>query len=165
LSAKSSCSESTGKSTLAARLATEYGTGYVAEYGRELWEAKAGRLERDDLRLIAEEQVAREEKAAERAVRFLFCDTTPLTTRFYAEEMFGVVDPAVERLAGREYAHVFLCAPDFPFVQDGTRRDAAFRQRQHAWYERELARRGAAYDVLIGTVEERCARVRAVLGG
>lgn len=155
--------ESTGKSTLAARLAAEHGTAYVAEYGRELWEAKAGRLARDDLRAIAEEQVAREEKAAERAVQFLFCDTTPLTTRLYAEEMFGVVDPAVERLAGREYAHVFLCAPDFPFVQDGTRRDAAFRQRQHAWYERELARRGMRYDLLTGTVDERCAQVRAVL--
>ncbi|MBL9210206.1 MAG: AAA family ATPase [Opitutaceae bacterium] len=155
--------ESSGKSTLAARLATEHGTAYVAEYGRDVWAAKSGRLERDDLRAIAEEQVAREEKAAERAVRFLFCDTTPLTTRFYAEELFGAVDPAVERLAGRPYAHVFLCAPDFPFVQDGTRSDAAFRQRQHAWYESELARRGVPYDVLTGTVEERCARVRAVL--
>lgn len=155
--------ESTGKSTLAARLAKEHGTAYVAEYGRERWEAKAGRLERADLRLIAEEQVAREERAAERAVRFLFCDTTPLTTRFYAEEMFGDVDPVVERLAGREYAHVFLCAPDFPFVQDGTRRDADFRARQHAWYERELVRRGMRYDLLTGTVGERCAQVRAVL--
>jgi len=157
--------ESTGKSTLAARLATEHGTAYVAEYGRELWDAKAGRLARDDLRAIAEEQVAREDLAAERAVRFLFCDTTPLTTRLYAEEMFGVVDPAVERLAGREYAHVFLCAPDFPFVQDGTRRDAAFRARQHACYERELARRGVRYDLLTGTVDKRCAQVRARLLG
>lgn len=155
--------ESTGKSTLAVRLAQEHGTAYVAEYGRERWEAKAGRLARDDLRAIAEEQVAREVAAAERAVRFLFCDTTPLTTRFYAEEMFGAVDPEVERLAERAYAHVFLCAPDFPFVQDGTRRDAAFRARQHAWYERELARRGMRYDLLTGTVDGRCAQVRAVL--
>lgn len=157
--------ESTGKSTLAARLAAEHGTAYVAEYGRELWDAKAGRLAYEDLRAIAVEQVAREDAAAERAGRFLFCDTTPLTTRFYAEEMFGAVDPEVERLAGRAYAQVFLCAPDFPFVQDGTRRDAAFRERQHAWYERELARRGVRYAVLTGAVEERVAQVRAMLGG
>lgn len=156
--------ESSGKSTLAVRLAEEFDTAAVAEYGRELWERKGGRLGRDDLRAIAVEQTAREQEAAERAVRFLFCDTTPLTTRFYAEELFGEVDPEIERLAGRPYDCVFLCAPDFPFVQDGTRRDAAFRARQQAWYEAELARRRVPYALLTGSVAERCAQVRAVLG-
>ncbi len=114
---------------------------HVAEYGRELWEERAGQLAFADLLRIAEEQVAREQEAAGRAREWLVCDTTPLTTLFYSHVMFGCADPALEALAGRPYDVVVLCQPDFPFVQDGTRQDETFRARQHRWYEAELARR------------------------
>ncbi|WP_414660497.1 AAA family ATPase [Horticoccus sp. 23ND18S-11] len=156
--------ESSGKSTLAAALAAELGTTHVPEFARELWDARRGVLVFDDLRTIAIEQVQREDAAARRAVRKVFCDTSALTTRLYSLEMFGRVDPEVERLAARRYDHVFLCAPDFAFVQDGTRRDAAFRQRQHAWYEAELARRGMRYQTLGGSLVDRMEQVKAALG-
>jgi HTH-type transcriptional regulator, transcriptional repressor of NAD biosynthesis genes len=157
--------ESTGKSTLAAMLANVFGTRHVAEYGRELWEAKHGALAFEDLRAIAEEQIEREERAMRRdgVNRFIFCDSTPLTTLMYSLEMFGRADPVLEQLAKRSYAHVLLCAGDFPFVQDGTRRDAAFRERQQAWYQSELTRRGISFQVLTGTSEERVAQVKRLL--
>lgn len=93
--------ESTGKTTLAAALAQEFATTHVAEYGRELWEQRGGQLDFDDLLEIAREQVRREETALlDPAIRrFLFCDTTPLTTLFYLNELFNRAAPELESLA------------------------------------------------------------------
>ena len=156
--------ESSGKTTLARALAQDLGTAWVPEVGRELWEAQGGRLDYADMRRIAEGQAAREEALLAGATRWLVCDGSALTTVFYSLDGFGRVDPAVRRLAGRPYDHTFLCAPDFPFVQDGTRRDAAFRARQFRWYAKVLEARGIAYVLLEGTVAQRIAMVRRVLG-
>jgi HTH-type transcriptional repressor of NAD biosynthesis genes len=48
-------------------------------------------------------------------------------------------------------------------VQDGTRRDHSFRQRQHEWYLRELRRSGGDYLVLEGSVAQRTAQAIAAL--
>ncbi len=152
--------ESTGKTTLAAALAGRLGTPWVPEYGRELWEQRAGKLEYADLLAIAREQVAREEAAADDANGWLVCDTSPLVTMFYSEAMFGQIDPELIELAARPYDSTFLCAADFPFVQDGTRRDPTFRQRQNDWYGRELAASGVPYQVIGGPL---CERVQTAL--
>lgn len=69
-----------------------------------------------------------------------------------------------EALAKRRYAVTLLCAPDFAFVQDGTRREPAFRMRQHAWYERELQRRSVPYFEVRGDLQARVRQVREILG-
>jgi nicotinamide riboside kinase len=48
-----------------------------------------------------------------------------------------------------------LCAPDIPFVQDGTRRDATFRARQHERYLSELERRHTPFVLLEGSLAAR----------
>ena len=63
----------------------------------------------------------------------------------------------------RRYDLVVLCEPDFPFVQDGTRRDAAFRQRQTEWYVTQLAQRGIAPVRVRGSVDERVRRIEEAL--
>jgi nicotinamide riboside kinase len=138
-------------------------TGWVAEYGRELWEQKGGALAFDDMLAIGRQQLERETQAAGRANRWLICDTSPLTTSLYSEMMFGRVDPRLLALAERSYDHVLLCAPDFEFVQDGTRRDAAFRERQHAWYVHALAQRGIACTLLRGSLDQRIGEAAALL--
>jgi len=155
--------ESSGKTTLAAALAQDFGTRWVAEYGRELWEARDGRLDYDDLLQIARTQAAREEAALASAAGWLFCDTTPLVTAFYSRIMFGALDPQLETLAGRAYHHTLVCAPDFAFVQDGTRRDAAFRQAQHDWYLAALDAAGVPYTVLGGALVDRVVAARTAL--
>jgi NadR type nicotinamide-nucleotide adenylyltransferase len=152
--------ESSGKSTLAEALARELNTAHVSEYGRELWEEKSGALAFEDLRRIAEVQIQREGRAAEQAVRFLFCDTSPLTTLFYSQHLFGRAEETLTRLAGRRYDLTILCAPDFPFVQDGTREDESFRQFQHGWYLDELAKRGIPFRQATGSLPARIAQVR-----
>ncbi|MCW4455985.1 AAA family ATPase [Flavobacterium sp. MXW15] len=155
--------ESSGKTTLARALAARYGSCWAPEYGRELWEAQGGRLDEADLLRIARVQAGRERALAAESRRWLFCDTTPLTTLGYSLSMFGRADPALQRLAERRYHALFLCAPDIPFDQDGTRRDAAFRERQHRWYLQQLERRGWAHTLLRGSLDERIAQVAAVL--
>ncbi len=153
--------ESTGKTTLATALADALNTCWVPEFGRELWEERAGDLRLDDMLVIAREQVAREERALADANGWLICDTTPLVTAFYSEAMFGHADSALWELADRRYDRLFLCAADFPFIQDGTRRDAAFRRRQNDWYAERLDTLGHPYDILTRSLP---ARRDAVLG-
>ena len=155
--------ESTGKSTLAAALAAHFETHHVAEYGRELWETQNGRLDFADMLHIAQTQIAREESVAHTSNRYLFCDTSPLTTLFYSQHLFGHADPALEALALRDYTLHILCAPDFPFDQDGTRQDAGFRSEQDAWYRHELTRRGIRWIEAKGPVSQRIRQVAAHL--
>lgn len=155
--------ESSGKTTLAHDLARAMRSAWAPEYGRERWVEKRGDLSFHDLREIAEVQVAREERLAQTAHRFLFCDTTPLTTLGYSVEMFGAADPVLEQLAQRRYDHVLLCAPDFPFVQDGTRRGSDFRARQHKWYQNALDKDQIAYTVVAGPPQERLRIVASLL--
>lgn len=156
--------ESSGKSVLSARMAAELDTECAPEYGRELWEANNGNLSYEDMNIIAKEQIRREDSAVDLARAFVFCDTSPLTTLFYSLDMFGRADVGLKLAAQRAYAMVVLCAPDFPFVQDGTRRDEAFRSRQHVWYETELAARGVPYVTARGSLTERIRLVRQLLG-
>jgi HTH-type transcriptional regulator, transcriptional repressor of NAD biosynthesis genes len=155
--------ESTGKSTLAAALARELSTTHVAEYGRELWDARAGQLAFDDLLAIACEQISREDAAMRSSAthHFVICDTTPLTTLFYSHELFGRAAPELVDLSLRTYDHLVLCADDFPFVQDGTRRDETFRQKGQAWYLQNLAKH--PYLKACGTLPSRIASIRASL--
>lgn len=155
--------ESSGKSTLAQALAQHLDTAWVPEYGRQRWEAQGGVLVYDDLLQIARTQLEHEQALSRRAHRWLICDTSPLTTLLYCRDLFGHADPELERLAAHRYDHVFLCAPDFPFVQDGTRRDEGFRQRQHEWYVHELEARGIAFTMLQGVFEHRLAAAAAAL--
>lgn len=156
--------ESSGKTTLAAALAEHFATVWVPEYGRELWERKRGALVPGDMPEIVRMQVAREEQALRRAHRFAFCDTTPLTTLFYSQAFFGQASAEVAAAAGRAYEVTLLCAPDFGFIQDGTRQDDSFRQRQHAWYLMELEIRGIAFTTLRGSLSERVAAAARLLG-
>jgi HTH-type transcriptional repressor of NAD biosynthesis genes len=155
--------ESSGKSTLAVALAEHFNTRFVGEYGRDLWEEKDGQLVFEDMLHIGERQIELEERAARGANRRLFCDTSPLTTLFYSRAMFGRADPRLEVLAERRYDRVVLCAPDFDFVQDGTRQEPGFRDRQHAWYVAELERRGIPWVDATGSVAERVRCVAAAL--
>jgi HTH-type transcriptional repressor of NAD biosynthesis genes len=155
--------ESSGKSTLARVLAQHLDTCWAAEYGRELWESKEGALAFDDMLTIGRTQVEREAALCGAARDWLVCDTSPLTTRWYSHDLFGKADPQLAALAHRHYDLVLLCAPDFPFRQDGTRRNESRRARQHAWYLDQLGQRGIAYLLVVGSVEQRLAQAVACL--
>jgi NadR type nicotinamide-nucleotide adenylyltransferase len=137
--------ESTGKTTLARRLAGHFRTEWVPEFGREHWERKiAGRSiddpppswTRDEFVEIATEQQAREEAGARRANRVLFADTNAFATGTWYERYQRSRDPRVDAIGARDRAHLYLLtSPDVPFVQDGFRDGEGIRH----WMDRRFA--------------------------
>ncbi|HRH44098.1 MAG TPA: AAA family ATPase [Pyrinomonadaceae bacterium] len=155
--------ESSGKSTLTEALADEFKTKFVAEYGRTLSEEKNNELVFEDLLKIAKTHIADEESQAQKANRYLFIDTSPLTTLFYSLHLFGKADPELYWLSHRKYDRIFLCAPDFSFVQDGTREGNGLRERQHEWYLQKLSERKIFFEILTGELNERINSVKKFL--
>ena len=158
--------ESSGKTTLARALAARLpDTRLAEEYGRQRWVEQGGRLVEGDLPLIARTQIEREARCAlEAGCRRVVGDTTPLTTLSYCLEDFGRAPRPLLELAGRHYDLLVLCEPDFHFVQDGTRRDEAFRLRQHAWYLQRLAAQAERVLRVGGPLETRVQAVVRRLG-
>lgn len=152
--------ESTGKTTLSQWLAQEHDGVWVPEFGRQHWHDCGGVLTSADLLTIARTQVENENRAVEGALfagkTAVVCDTTPLTTLIYHKLMFDEPPPAeLVALAERPYHALWLCAADFPMIQDGTRSPESFRLQQQALYHSELARQNMAHQVLNGPIEWR----------
>lgn len=157
--------ESSGKSTLAAALAEQYQTTWVPEYLREFVDTH-GRVPREEDQYgIALTQTVRENDAALRAHRFLFCDTTPLMTALYSKVYWGRVDAQLAELdTVHEYALTLVTAPDGPWMPDGLQRESeAVRQSVHALVLANLNARGIAYTVVAGEADQRMAQVRSLL--
>ena len=158
--------ESTGKSTLAARMAQEYKTQFVPEFGREVWENKQGKLELEDYVLIAKRHRQLEDTAILEAQQYLFVDTNAITTMFlgYAYQGRGLPElTALAREAETRYHHVFLCSDDIPFAQDGWRDDSVWRSRAQGMVRYDLAVRGIGYTELYGSLEARVSTVKRIL--
>ncbi len=158
--------ESTGKSTLAKRLAEDHGTLWVHEYGRELWESQGLQGTFADHLKMASHQVGREAAMVRHADGFLFCDTNAWTTLQWCLRSYGFADERLRRLVDDtvgDYVWVF-CDNDFGWVQDGTRelegiQSAAFQQQQ----KNDLHERDIPYITVHGTVDERAERVSTML--
>ena len=155
--------ESSGKTTIAKLLAIEFETKFVAEYGRTLTEEQANQFVFEDLLKIAKTHISHEELLAQKSNRYLFVDTSPLTTLLYSQHLFGKADPELIWLSHRRYDVTFLCAPDFTFVQDGSREGNGFREKQHEWYLQILAERNISYSLLQGNLAERIKQVKKIL--
>lgn len=162
--------ESTGKSTLVAHLARAYDTVYVPEIGRTVWEEKQGQLDAQDYVDIAEKHRDAEDEAEARARRYLFVDTSALTTLLLGH-CFGQVKPeatppsllAYADDCKARYTHHFVCADDIPYEEDPARENTAWRTRIQQLVLDDLDARGIAYTIVRGTVEERAEQVRQVL--
>jgi NadR type nicotinamide-nucleotide adenylyltransferase len=154
--------ESTGKSTLATRLAAHFGCEVVPEYGRAYCEAHGTDIGMAELVHIAEAQDAMNRAAAVRAAELhaplVLFDTDPLITAVWAEMMFAARDPWFDRFAS--YADLYLLLDiDLPFVDDGLRVYAKVEERQHFFdlCKSELDARGVRYSLVRGVGEARFA--------
>lgn len=159
---------STGKTTLAERLAREFGTKWMPEYGREVWERHQvdRRLTPEQLVEIAEGHVAREDALLLESDRVLFTDTNALTTFIFAHAYHGAALPALEGLAGAcatRYDLSFVCGDDMPYDDTWDRSGEGDREAMQGQTLAELERRKIPYLVLRGDLDARVATVRRVL--
>lgn len=161
---------STGKSTLAARLAEEYGTVWMPEFGREYWNQHQvdRRLTLAQLEEIGEIHLERENALAAQANRYLFCDTNAITTYMFSRYYHGAATPRLEELALRaasRYDLVFLCADDIPYEDHFDRSGGVFRRIFQKMIVADLKLRRLPFRRLRGPLEARLAEVRSVLQG
>jgi NadR type nicotinamide-nucleotide adenylyltransferase len=156
--------ESTGKSTLAAKLASHYKTVAAPEYGRTYCETFGTYCTADDLRNIVKGQRALEHAAKRHANRLLILDTDRLMTTLWSEMLLGIRPPDLDQV--EEYADFYILPDiDIPWADDGTRYfpgDAA-RKRFYDLCRNELEKRGLPYAVIKGEHEARVKAAAAVI--
>lgn len=156
-------SESTGKSTLAERLADYFETAFVPEMAREVIET-TDEVVFDDLLKIATLHATTINERLPLANKILICDTDVNITRSYAKYLFNQPLEVPEWIdaANQFHLHLFLDT-DCPYVQDGTRLSEVERNALSGYHERQLQESGIAYVKIGGSWEERFEQAKTVI--
>jgi HTH-type transcriptional repressor of NAD biosynthesis genes len=162
--------ESTGKTSLAQRLAEEFAEPWSPEFVREFWDARGGEIVPEDLGTIALGQMANEEHAFARARRAMFCDTELITCTLWNDLLFPGACPAWVReeaeARARHFALYLLCDTDVPFAPDPQRcfPDVAARERARGIWREALVTRGLPFVEIRGEWSERERAALAAVG-
>jgi HTH-type transcriptional repressor of NAD biosynthesis genes len=161
--------ECTGKSTLAARLAVALGGTVVPEHAEAIFAAGAcdrHALRTSDFEDFARGQIASEDALADLRGGVLLCDSDPLTTRLYAEDLIGECPAWIVRAADtRQYDLTLLSVPNTPWEDAPHRVDPAGREAFFVRIQRELERTGRRTVLLAGDWETRFERALAAIQG
>lgn len=161
-------SPSTGKTTIAEKLAQEFETVWMPEYGREYWESHQvdRRLTLEQLTEIAERHLEREEALLCKANRYLFTDTNAQTTYIFSLYYHGRADKRLiqyANAASSRYDLVFLCDTDIPYDDTWDRSGDGNRQVFQQQIMGDLAERKIPYFILRGPLDVRIDCVKRVL--
>ncbi len=159
---------STGKTTITKRMAQEYGTVWMPEYGREYWEKNQveRRLSLAQLVEIAEGHLEREESLLYQANQYLFTDTNALTTFMFSQYYHQTAVPKLielANLASSRYDLVFLCNTDIPYDDTWDRSGDVNRKTFQKQIIGELLARKIPFIVLSGNIETRVTKVKTIL--
>lgn len=150
--------ESTGKSTLAEKLAEHYSEPWVPEVAREYLELLDRPYGYDDLLQIGRRQLQLEDEKAVEAKNYLFCDTDLRVIQVWSRHRFGKVDPWVlEEITRRTYDLILLCAPDLPWQEDPLREHPELEMRQQFFdvYQQLTQASGFPWALISGDTAER----------
>lgn len=143
--------ESTGKSSMGPRLAAQFDSAYVPEFGRTYCEQYGTDLTMADLVTIARTQDAQGRAAVAAGATPVILDTDPLMTAVWADMMFGRRDPWFA--AWNNPADLYLLFDiDLPWQADSVRiyGGTAERARFMDLSRRELERRGVRWALVRG---------------
>jgi NadR type nicotinamide-nucleotide adenylyltransferase len=156
--------ESTGKSTLAARLARRFDTVVVGEYARALIDRHAGAVTESLFPAIVRGQRASEEALARQANRVLVCDSDAFTTLLYRQLYVGDCPADIREAADRARYDLYLVtSPDTPYVSDPQRH----HPEQRGWFFDRCVEwvrsRSARHVILRGSWDERFDRACAAI--
>ncbi|HEX9650465.1 MAG TPA: ATP-binding protein [Cyclobacteriaceae bacterium] len=148
--------ESTGKSTLAASLATHYETIWVPEYAREFIDRLNREYVEKDLLDIAKGQIASEVNLESKAKRILICDTNLIVLKIWSEYKYGACNPEILKLINkRTYDLYLLTSVDVPWSDDPQREHPHLRDFFYTAYKNELIARNLPYVEISGEFYER----------
>lgn len=140
--------ESTGKTSLAQKLAAHFAEPWSAEFVREFWDLRGGKITAEDLGTIALGQIANEDGAVAQARRAVFFDTELLTCTLWDDLLFPGECPAWVRAEAeqrvRGVALWLLCDTDVAWAPDPQRSfpDAAGREMTRRVWREAIETRG-----------------------
>jgi HTH-type transcriptional regulator, transcriptional repressor of NAD biosynthesis genes len=151
--------ESTGKSTMAIKMAALYETEFVPELAREI--LLSNDFNADDIIRIGYAQTERVLEKWRNANKLLFCDTDLITTQIYSNHYLHVVPDVLYELEKRvTYDLYFLFDVDVAWVADGLRDLGNKRAEMYHVFKEELIKRNAPFVEVNGNYARREERVR-----
>lgn len=131
--------ESSGKTTIAKRLAMDFNAPLVTEYARTYLDTLKRPYHPSDLKKIAQGQVAAEKKAAATNPHLLICDTDLWTILIWSEEKYGKVDPYISKMLKKQKTDLYLLLrPTLPWTYDPQRENPTDRNRLFHIYRNKL---------------------------
>jgi hypothetical protein len=150
--------ESTGKSSLAEKLAKHYQTVFVLEHARNYISQLKHRYKLKDVLAIAREQLIDEKQTMEAAHKFLFADTELIIAKVWCEDVFNVSpDWIADNIIKYKYDFYLLTYPDLPWMPDMVRVNPERREYLFEKYEQELKLIKANYAIIRGSGNTRLA--------
>lgn len=131
--------ESTGKTTIAKRLAQDFEVPLVAEFARTYIDQLNRPYQQSDLWEIAQGQLLAEKKGAESRPTHLICDTDLWTLLIWSEEKYGNVDPRISQAITQQKTDLYLLLhPTLPWAYDPQRENPSDRDRLFQIYKNKL---------------------------
>ena len=167
--------ESTGKSTLAAQLASHYSSLWVPEFAREYLLTNGMNYSFDDLLVIARGQLTLQDEYEKTMIQkqsaqqagnpsVLFLDTDMYVMKVWCEFVFQnchlwILDQVVKR----KYDLYLLCHTDLPWVKDELREypDLVSRQKLYMIYKDIMVNQSLPWVDIRGGYNERFERAVA----
>ncbi len=143
--------ESTGKSILTNLLAEHFHTAWVPEYAREYIDNLGRPYEEHDILEIARGQLDRENLAALKADKLLFCDTELIVTKIWSDVKYQRCHPWIlDQIHENPYPLYLLCDIDIPWEADPQREHPHLRKYLWDLYVNELTSRNLNFTVIKG---------------
>ncbi|ARS41611.1 ATPase [Sphingobacteriaceae bacterium GW460-11-11-14-LB5] len=154
--------ESTGKSTMAEKMALHYQTTFVPEVAREL--ITSNDITLDDIIKIGTAQTERVKEKASMANKVVFCDTDLITTKIYSQYYLNEVPQILNDLENEiRYDLYFLLDIDVKWVADHLRDFGDQRLEMFNLFKGELEKRGINYIQISGNYAEREERIKKII--
>ncbi|WP_025145380.1 AAA family ATPase [Pedobacter jeongneungensis] len=154
--------ESTGKSTMAEKMALYYHTVFVPEVAREL--ITSNDITVDDIIKIGKAQTERVKEKTSIANKIVFCDTDLITTKIYSQYYLNQVPDILNDLENEiRYDLYFLLDIDVEWVADHLRDFGERRSEMFDLFKRELEKRGIDYIHISGNYHEREEKIKKII--
>lgn len=150
--------ESTGKSTLAEKLAHHYKTDFVPEYSRTYLENFEGRYTEDDVVEIAKGQhnlILEEEK---KSSKILIADTEIVVCKIWVEYVFKHSNKVIDEILKQQDFNLYLlCDIDLPWTYDPLRENPNIDERKELFeiYRNTLEQMKVPFEIVSGNDEVR----------
>jgi NadR type nicotinamide-nucleotide adenylyltransferase len=148
--------ESTGKTYLAAQLATYYKCHWVPEYAREYLLRLNSPYTQNDVEQIAKGQIDYEDVMLGESKRILICDTNLIVIKVWMEFKYKSCPKWIDdEIAKRNYDLYILTAADIPYKDDPLREHPLQREELFEKYVELLDALKINYVVASGNYQQR----------